>query len=250
MLKQRAPSWWPSKSASNMSPSRWRTRSSMPAPETISRPIRALPGRSTTVAFSPGCRRQSAIENSPWAPATSSREWASRWQRHRLRHLGAGEAGELVLAADVGAPVGIVGGFVVQLDVAALADEVLEAPATSPSSRRCRRGSRRGSARRRGRASGGPARSSRSGRRRAAPGGRARRQRRAPARSLPACSPRCSASSAGSRGPSASAVEHPGSLRDLQAARDRHPEHRLADRGRQPVRRAGRSARSGHRGRP
>jgi hypothetical protein len=47
-------------------------------------------------------------------------------QRHRLRHLGRGEASDLVLAADVRAPVGVIGRFVVQLDVMTVADQVLE----------------------------------------------------------------------------------------------------------------------------
>ena len=77
MLKHSAPSWGPPRSASNMSPSRWATRSLIPASATISRPIAALPGRSTIVELSSGWRRQSAIENSPWPPATSSSDRGS-----------------------------------------------------------------------------------------------------------------------------------------------------------------------------
>ncbi len=74
MLNTSAPSWGPPRSVTNMSPSTCRTRSDIPACATISRPMRALPGRSTTVAVSPSWLRHRAIENSPWAPATSSSE--------------------------------------------------------------------------------------------------------------------------------------------------------------------------------
>ena len=59
-----------------MSPSTYDTRSAIPFAATISRPIRALPGRSTTTERSSGCCRQSAIEYSPCAPATSSNDAA------------------------------------------------------------------------------------------------------------------------------------------------------------------------------
>ncbi len=47
-------------------------------------------------------------------------------QRHRLSHLVGAKPGDLVLAADVGAPVGILGRPVVQLSVAAVANQLLE----------------------------------------------------------------------------------------------------------------------------
>ena len=138
MLNSSAPSWGPPRSVSNMSPSTWRTRSDIPASR---HDLTADAGAAGQVHDR---RRQSLV-----APAEGHRELAvgaghveqraaARRQLDRLRDRRAGELRELVLPGDVGAPVGVLGRLVVKLHRAAVPDQALRDPATTPSSGCCR----------------------------------------------------------------------------------------------------------------
>ena len=130
-------------------------------------------------------------------------------ERDRLRDFGAGEPRQLVLAADVGAPVGVLGRLSRAARRGCRRGPGPPAARTSPSIRRCRRGSRRGRCPSAGRARAARSWSSRSGRPGSAGRARGWRSRRGRGPVPAFCRPRCSASSPGSRGPSASAASIP-----------------------------------------
>ena len=233
MLKQRAPSWGPSKSTSNMSPSTWRTRSSIP-PRRRSRgpPGRCPEGRPRSPAGRDGGgrapsrtrrgrrrRRAASGHRPPAAPPSPTRRWrggragTGRGCRSPSRGRRA-----LCRAARRGARRG----------------PGLRARRTSPSSGRCRRGSRRGRCRRRD-----PAKSGRGGHLVAPVGTQLQVAERSDHVEDADGPGRLQAKVLGQLGRIARALgqrrQHPGALGDLQRARDRHRVHRLADRRRHLV---------------
>ena len=234
MLKHSAPSWGPPRSASNMSPSRWGTRSRHPGLGDDLAPDRGAARQVDDRRAEPGVAAAERHRELAVAAGDVEQRVRARRERDRLRDLVAREPRELVLAADVGVPVRVVGGAVVHLDRLAVAEQALEtvpplpvavvvgeevaevavAAGLEPAPRRAA-----------------TARSAR----RAAERGRAPRARRGRSVVGSGCSSRRSASSVGALRALGERGEDPGPLRDLQRARHRHREHRLADRRRQLV---------------
>ena len=119
-----------------MSPSTWVTRSVIPCSAMISRPTAALAGRSSTVAWRPGWRRQSSAENQPCPPATSSRRCGPGGRRRAPATVGSSEAGEFELAPDVPAPMLVVGREIVDLHASRRCGSRPPAGPTSPGASR------------------------------------------------------------------------------------------------------------------
>src|SRR4051812_7977384 len=133
MSNSSAPSWGPPRSDSNMSPSTCWTVSLRPARAMISRPTRALPGRTSTVALRPSCRAHTAAANQPCAPATSSSDVPRGGRRMAFSDFLRRQPRELVLARDVDAPVLLLlGRLAVDLEAAAVAHDPLEVAVPLP----------------------------------------------------------------------------------------------------------------------